>query len=116
MFAWNGCIRKKWTHTGEKTHRAEKIAGIRGKKPHVHRVIILKQMADHTFDPSIARVVILHPTDPEETRILLSLDYKQNGVGLRYSWKEIHQLFCRFEYNVCGRFLCRVEGKETHDR
>ena len=31
---------------GEKTHKAGKIASIRGKKPHVYRVIILKQMAD----------------------------------------------------------------------
>ena len=36
-------------YLGEKTHRAEKIASIRGKKPHVYRVIILKQMADHTI-------------------------------------------------------------------
>ena len=34
---------------GEKTHRAEKIASIRGKKPHEDRVIILKQMGDHNF-------------------------------------------------------------------
>ena len=54
-------MRRKWTHTWEKkAHRAEKIASIRDKKPHVHLVIftvILEQMADHTFDPSIMRVV-----------------------------------------------------------
>ena len=33
---------------GKKTHKAGKIASIRGKKPHVYRVTILKQMADHT--------------------------------------------------------------------
>ena len=32
-------MRREWTHTGKKTYRAE--------KPHVYRVIILKQMADH---------------------------------------------------------------------
>ena len=32
---------------GKKPHKAGKIASIRGKKPHVYRVIILKQMADH---------------------------------------------------------------------
>ena len=39
MFAWNGVngrMRRKWTHTWEKTHRAEKIASLRGKKPHVY--------------------------------------------------------------------------------
>ena len=37
---------------GKKTHVhrvAWMIASIRGKKPHVYRVIILKQMADHSF-------------------------------------------------------------------
>ena len=34
------------TNLGKKTHRAEKIATILGKKPHIYRVIILKQMAD----------------------------------------------------------------------
>ena len=55
---------------GEKTHRAEKIAITRGKKPHVYRVIILEQMADHTFDPPIMRVVILHSIGWEEICIL----------------------------------------------
>ena len=32
---------------GKKPHKAGKIASIRGKKPRVYRVIILKQMADH---------------------------------------------------------------------
>ena len=40
-------------YLGEKTHRAEKIASIRGKKLHVYRVIILKQMADHKKLPRI---------------------------------------------------------------
>ena len=30
------------------------IASIRGKKPHVYRVIILKQMADHTWRETYA--------------------------------------------------------------
>jgi len=54
-------MRRKWTHTwGKKVHREEKIASIRGKKPYLHLVIftvILEEMADHTFDPSIMRVV-----------------------------------------------------------
>ena len=45
----------------------------------------------------------------------VTLYYKKDGVGLRYSWKEIHQPFCCFEHNVHGRFLCRVEAKKTHD-
>ena len=68
-------MRRKWTHTwGKKIHTAEKLASIRGKKPHVYRVIILEQMADHTFDPSIMRVVILHFIGREETRNLTLLD------------------------------------------
>ena len=50
---------RKWSYTWEqnasicdkKTHvyrEAEMIASIRGKQPHVYRVIILKQMADHS--------------------------------------------------------------------
>ena len=42
--------RKERKYTGQKTHvyrSAGMIASIRGKKPHVYRVIILKQMADH---------------------------------------------------------------------
>ena len=31
----------------KKTHKAGKIASIRGKQPHVYRVIILKQKADY---------------------------------------------------------------------
>ena len=42
-------MRRNWTRTWEKkTHRVEKIASIRDKQPHVYRVIILKQMADHS--------------------------------------------------------------------
>ena len=40
-----------YTWQKKKTHVyrvAGMIASIRGKKPHVYRVIILKQMADHT--------------------------------------------------------------------
>ena len=58
---------RKWSYTWEqKPHKAGKNASIRGKKPHVYgvagmiasirgkkplvyRVIILKQMTDHTF-------------------------------------------------------------------
>ena len=63
MFVWNG----------EKIHRAEEVASIRGKKTHVYRVIILEQAADHTFDPSIMRVVILHSIGREETARILPL-------------------------------------------
>mgnify|MGYP000111482414 CR=1 FL=1 len=49
---------KKMNTLGEKTHRAEKIASIHDKKPHVYRVIILEQMADHTFVRSLARVIL----------------------------------------------------------
>ena len=43
-------LRGKWSHTWEKkNHKAGKIASIRGKKPLVYCVIILKQMADHNF-------------------------------------------------------------------
>ena len=66
--------KKMDTHLGEKTHTAEKLASIRAKKTHVYRVIILEQMADHTFDPSIMRVVILHSIGREETRNLTLLD------------------------------------------
>ena len=34
--------------SGEENHELGKIAIIRDKKPHVYRVIILKQMADHS--------------------------------------------------------------------
>ena len=42
--------KKERKYTWQKTHVyrvAGMIASIRGKKPHVYRVIILKQMADH---------------------------------------------------------------------
>ena len=39
--------KKMVTYLGKKTHKAGKIASIRGKKPHVYRVIILKQKADY---------------------------------------------------------------------
>ena len=41
------------------------IASIRGKKPHVYRVIILKQMADHSFRPRRHRGTLgrLHKSD-----------------------------------------------------
>ena len=45
--------RKERKYTWQKTHVyrvAGMIASIRGKKPHVYRVIILKQMADHISD------------------------------------------------------------------
>ena len=45
----NGRMRRNGQVLGEKTYREEKIASIRGKKPHVYRVVILKQMADHIF-------------------------------------------------------------------
>ena len=48
--------KKEHKYTCQKTHVyrvAGMIASIRGKKPHVYRVIILKQTADHRFDPSI---------------------------------------------------------------
>ena len=48
-------MRRKWPHTREKTHRAGKIASIRGKKPHVYYVITLKQMADHRFQSARAK-------------------------------------------------------------
>ena len=47
MVIYLGIKRK---YTWQKTHVyrvAGMIASIRGKKPHVYRVIILKQMADH---------------------------------------------------------------------
>ena len=47
MFARNGPKRRKWSYTWEKTHKAGKIASIRGKKPQVYRVVILKQKADY---------------------------------------------------------------------
>ena len=40
-------MRRKWSHIWGKNHKAGKIASIRGKKPHVYRVIILKQKADY---------------------------------------------------------------------
>ena len=43
--------RKERKYTCKKTHVyriAGMIASIRGKKPHIYRVIILKQMADHS--------------------------------------------------------------------
>ena len=43
--------KKERKYTWQKNARiscSRKIASIRGKKPHVYRVIILKQMADHT--------------------------------------------------------------------
>ena len=46
----NGHIRVR------KSPRAEKFAGILGKKSHVHRVIILKQMADHKLNDPTVRV------------------------------------------------------------
>ena len=46
----NGHIR------GRKSHRAEKIARTLGKKSHVHRVIVLKQMADHKLNDPTVRV------------------------------------------------------------
>ena len=42
---------KKMDTYVEKTHRAEKIASIRGEKAHVHGVIVFKQMADHKIHP-----------------------------------------------------------------
>ena len=48
MVVYLGIKRK---YTWQKTHVyrvAGMIASIRGKKPHVYRVIILKQIADHT--------------------------------------------------------------------
>ena len=45
----------------KKTHVyrvAGMIASIRGKKPHVYRVMILKQMADHNWRTSIDLAVI----------------------------------------------------------
>jgi len=60
-------------YLGKKTHRAEKVASIRGKKTHVYRVIILEQVADHTFDPLIMRVFILHSIGREETARILPL-------------------------------------------
>ena len=61
------------------THKAEKNASIRGKKthvyrvsgmiaskrgkiPHVYRVIILKQMADHIFQPNLKYLHVIITT------------------------------------------------------
>ena len=41
---------------GRKSHQAEKIASILGEKSHVHRVIILKQMAEHKLNDPTVRV------------------------------------------------------------
>ena len=35
VFVWNGRMRRKWSHSWEKTHKIGKIASIRGKKSHV---------------------------------------------------------------------------------
>ena len=43
-------LRRKWSHTWEKKPQSRKDRKyIRGKKPQVYCVIILKQMADHNF-------------------------------------------------------------------
>ena len=42
---------------GGKSHRAEKIASTLGKKSHVHRVIVLKQIADHKLNDPTVRVM-----------------------------------------------------------
>ena len=52
----------------EKTHRAEKIASIRGKKLHVYCVIILKLMAHHT--KSAIRMVAMHTLHAYKARVL----------------------------------------------
>jgi len=49
-----------------------------------------------------------HPFYRDLPTLSVTLFYKQNGVGLLYSWKEIHQLFCRLEQNARGRFLLRL--------
>ena len=33
----------------------------------------------------------------------VTLYREQNGLGPRFSWKEIHRLFCRFEQHVYGK-------------
>ena len=48
MSAWNGRMSINKHILGKKTHRAETIASIRGKKPHGYGVIVLKQMADNS--------------------------------------------------------------------
>ena len=59
---------KKWTPNWEKTHRAEKIASIRGEKLHVYCVIILKLMADHT--KSAIKMIALHTLHAYKARVL----------------------------------------------
>ena len=50
-------IKRKYTLQKTHVYRvAGMIASIRGKKPHVYRVIILKQMADHSRNCFISRM------------------------------------------------------------
>ena len=71
----------------EKTHRAEKIASIRGKKKlHVYCVIILKLMADHTTKSAI-RMVAMHTLHAYKARVL-GIERKSCFPML---WRHLHR-------------------------